>query len=473
VSIALLHVSALDGPGSPFGTAFDPRTGAGVDLTTAGYREEEYLVAGTAGRWQTAEPGAPIRVEDGIAYRTRVLVRTPVDPTHSSGIAHVEPLHPHMDAGLSWDALAPHLVRRGDTWVGVTVYPHVARVMQERVSPDRYARLLVPGAGTEWDVFSDVLELMREGRIAGSPSRIVVSGWSATGSFCRVFARERFAVARGGLADAAAVFISSGGAGAAGYPALSPDSPSVPDEDPRRTVRDAGIPVFEILSETESETHRRQLRDDADVPGDTYRLYQIAGAAHIEGWSGSRSTNAAALAAVGVDTGHVPVRERRSDARSDLIARALIDRLVGVLEGIPAPHAERFGYATGDVPLRRMLRRDADGNVEGGIRSPWVEAALASYAPHGTPSDAAPAGAAWTPLADRDLAAGLVGTMTPLPQTALLERYGEEAVYRRRFSDAADDLVRAGFLLPEDADELRATSALRWRQAIADTPSEV
>lgn len=458
-------ISDADGPRPPFGSAVTGRIG--IDLTAAGYAEEEFFVAGTAGVWDSAAPGFPRRRDDAIPYRTRVLVRYPLDAFRASGVTHVEPLHPHMDAGLSWDALAAHFLRRGDAWVGVTVYPEVARIMRERIDPDRYQALLVPGLGTEWDIFSDVLDAIRSddlGRVKSS--RVILSGWSATGSFCRVFAREGFAAARGGLADAVGIFISSGGAGSAGYPALSPSSIPIEDDDSRRTVRDAGVPVFEILSETESETHRAQLRPDSDEPGDTYRLYQIAGSAHIEKWPGVRSSNAATLAAAGVDVGPIAVREALTDARSDLIARALIDHLIESVDGVAAPRAPRFAYAEGAVAADRMLRRDADGNVLGGIRSPWSAVPLAVYAPHGTPSASDADGPAWTPLVDRNLAAGLVGTMRTLPVEQILHRYGDEGGYRLHFDEATRSLVRNGLLLAVDAAELTGTSAERWANAM-------
>lgn len=465
MSSSVLQLSLLEGALAPFGAAFDPATRAGVDLCSAGYVEEEYLLSGRAGSWRSGEPGSPERAGDPTPYRTRILVRRPADPDRASGVTHVEPLHPHMDAGLSWEALSEHFIRRGDAWVGVTVFPHIASQMRDRLDPERYGSLLVPGSGTEWDIFSDALEAVRSDALSAlRTSRIVLSGRSATGSFCRVFARERFATARGGLADAVAIFISSGGAGAAGYPALSPESRVVADDDARRTVRDAGIPVFEILSETESETHRAQLRDDSDEPGDVYRLFQIAGSAHIEEWPGIRSTNASTLAAAGVDAGHIPVREQRSDARSDVLSRALMDHLIRAIDGVVAPRAARFEYDAVTTDPRRMLRRDADGNVIGGIRSPWLQVPLARYAPHGTPAEdpAAPDGPDWTPLADRQLAAGLVGTMVPLRRDEVIRRYGDEAGYRALFEAAGRDLVESDLLLADDADELNASIHSRW-----------
>ena len=460
--------TVLDGRRPPFGTAAGPHPDLTIDLEKAGYVEEEYLLAGSAGTWDTAEAGAPIRRERGIPYRTRVLVRRPRSSRGGSGATHVEPLHPHRDAGLTWDALAPHLLRRGDAWVGVTVFPDMARLMGERIDPERYGRLLVPGAGTEWDVLADTLTAVRENALGALASRrVVLSGWSATGSVCRVFAREGFATSRGGLVDAVAIVISSGGAGPAGYPALSPTSAVVPVDDPRRTVRRIGVPTFEILSETESETHRAQLRDDSDDPADTYRLFQIAGSAHIEDWPGTYATHAADLAAAGIGTGGVLVREPRTDARSDLIVRALIDRLVESIDGRPAPSAPRFLYESGDVPEDRMLRRDADGNVRGGIRTPWIDAALAAYRPHGTAASG-DGGPEWTPLADADLAARLMGTMQPLPAGELRGRYPAADDHHRRFAEATAALTEAGLLEEADAAELVATAPVRWSAAFPE-----
>lgn len=465
-------VTFLDGARAPFGTAalspgaeVPAASRLTIDLDGARYVEEEFLLSGSAGTWETGDPGAPRRRDDGIPYRTRVLVRRPSSLRDATGVTHVEPLHPHRDAGLTWDALAPHLLRRGDAWVGVTVFPDVARLMRDELDPGRYGHLLVPGLGTEWDVLSDALGAVRENALGALETRrIVLSGWSATGSVCRVFAREGFATARGGLVDGIAIVISSGGAGPAGYPPLTPDAAMVDLADPRRTVRDVGVPVFEILSETESETHRAQLRDDSDDAGDTYRLYQLAGAAHIEDWPGRHATNAQTLAAAGHADGAVPMREALTDARSDLVVRALFDRLVDAIDGHPAPRAPRFAYETGDVLEERMLRRDADGNVLGGIRTPWIEAALAAYAPHGTPA-AEGSGPDWTPMANAGFAARLTGTMTPFPPAEVRRRFPSRESYREAFTASTDVLLADRMLLADDAGELISAATRRWEAA--------
>ena len=114
--------------------------------------------------------------------------------------------------------------------------------------------------------------------------RQALSGWSKTGTFCRTFLGEGFhrrcQVNGRPSIDGYVVCISSGGAGRAGYASLR-DGARLPAGDPRRTIGAHGVPVVELLSEGESETHREVLRPDADGPHDKYRLYQVAGTGQV------------------------------------------------------------------------------------------------------------------------------------------------------------------------------------------------
>ena len=446
----------------PFGTSFLPESGVGVDLTPAGYVEEEYLLSGRAAIWgASAVPGDPTTLRSGIPYTTRLVVRRPADAGRASGVVHLEPLHPHRDGGLTWRGAAPHILRSGDAWVGVTVYAHLASLLRERIDPERYAELDLPAAGLEWDIFADAAQAIRGGQVPGlAVERIQLSGWSATGSFVRVFVREGFAARRPGLVDGAVVFISSGGAGDAGYPPLSPDTASIALDDPRRTIRDAGIPMFEVLSETESETHEHQTRDDSDADGDRYRLYQVAGTAHEELWLRRVLTNNEMLEAVGIPARDgADVVEEFSDGRLDLVAQAALQRMSAwVADGTPPPSFPRFGFDGEADGENRPLARDPDGNVLGGVRTPWVEAPLAAYAPHGTPVSADPG-------FEQLFGAKLTGTMTRFPAERVRERFPDEDAYRAAFSAATGRLEVEGLLLAPGAEELRGSITERWRAA--------
>src|SRR5690349_10500487 len=81
-------VTAKSAPGDP---AHDyPFFAALEDLKARGYVEEEFLVSGTANRYETPE-GATGKVLDGDhKYRTRLLVRRPADPKAFNGTVVVE-----------------------------------------------------------------------------------------------------------------------------------------------------------------------------------------------------------------------------------------------------------------------------------------------------------------------------------------------------------------------------------------------
>ena len=116
-----------------------------------------------------------------------------------------------------------------------------------------------------------------------------------------------------------------------------------------------------------------------------------------------------------------------------------------------------------------MPSLDADGNIVAGVIVPEVAAPLSTM---GKAVRAAG-------FAEGDLC-GVNGSTIPFPRTqdertasgdsrlSLEERYpGGEAEYVRRYGEAADALVAQRYLLPADAETLKASAAAAWRAAIA------
>ena len=466
----------------PFGTAQLSEPSIGVDLATAGYTEEEYLVTGNASVWTYDESLAPARAVLDAPFVTRILVRRPLDPAIASGVVQLEPLHPDLDSAFIWSAIHPWILREGHTWVGATVYSSTAEQLRDVIDPGRYAALSIPLAGQEFDILSSVAQALRADLVPNvEVKQLVLSGWSATGSFCRVFLQdgfhERCTKPDGSPAiDGYVICISSGGAGLAGYPPLSPESAPLPLEDARRTVRGRGATVFEVLSEMESETNEPVTRADSDLGHDRYRLYQLAGTAHIE-QRDEKLTNRAQFERAGGRHFHLEVKETRTDGRLDVVVRALFEaQLRWLVDGILAPRAGRFAYTPGwieappsrfdrdDAPrvVLRELQRDGDGNVEGGVRTPWIVVPTASYSPHSTPAEGSERPPEWMPFARPELLANLMGSRRPFPAAELERRYGTFEEYRRRFVAAAGDLVSARLLLQPEADELVRTVRDRW-----------
>jgi hypothetical protein len=89
--------------------------------------------------------------------------------------------------------------------------------------------------------------------------------------------------------------------------------------------------------------------------------------------------------------------------------------------------------------------RDGDGIVVGGIRTPPVD----------VPVDVL----SGEPGPNPDLLCILLGTTTPLAPERLAELYESQDEYLAGFEQSADDVIAAGFVLPEDRDALRAFAA--------------
>lgn len=448
----------------PFGTAWLPELQMGIDLAAAGYDEREWTLEAAVAVWGYDDAGAPVSLRSDLSARTRLLVRRPAEPERFSGVVVLEPLHPDLDQALLWNALAPWILEQGHAWAGVTVYPHTAEQLRTSFAPERYADLDIPAAGVEFDLLGAAAVACADEEAAGAAAdTILVGGMSATGSLCRVFHqdgfRERWTRRDGRPAvDAVLIGISSGGAPGAGYPPLSPGVAELPMSDPRRVVAGRGAAVAEVLSETESETHESMMRDDGDEPRDRYRLYQVAGTAHIEARP-SILVNRHQAELAGVRRPAFETVEEVGDGRLDGVLRAVADALVAWVRADQAPpRAERFVFEGPE-----LLARDADGNVTGGVRTPWIAVPTARYAPHSTAADSCEPPPEWMPFARPEMLARLVGARHPFPAEELLRRYGSRAGYLERYAEAVRASVASGLLREPDALELLREAPGRWR----------
>jgi hypothetical protein len=467
-----------EGDSVPLGAAWLPRHRRGVDLASRGYVEEEYLVSGQAGDWTWDENLRPVAAGP-VPFTTRILLRRPADPAAFSGAVYLEPNHADFDRSLTWSATAPWLVRAGHAHVGVTQEPATVPDLA-RWDPVRYGALSIPRPGQRWEITGLIAALVKSGGVlpAGYPvGRVIMSGWSQTGTFCRTFLGEGFharsqADARPAV-DGYIICISSGGAGRPGYGVLRPPA-ELPLDDPRRTVGAHGVPVVELLSEGESETHRAVLRPDSDGtdsdgtasddPDDRYRLYQVAGTGHINGQH-ELATNRLQMADRGWPVNPAEVNERLTDGRLDLAARAVfaaVDRWAAS-GTVPPRMPSRFRYddpagpgTRGIMPESLPLARDADGNVLGGIRTPWVEVPLGGHFPHSTPVPGRCEPAPHAPYTDPAMLANLWAHLTPFPQAELARRYGGRDQYLARLEAAALTAIDEGWLLAEDMPEYLA-----------------
>jgi Alpha/beta hydrolase domain len=165
-------------------------------------------------------------------------------------------------------------------------------------------------------------------------------------------------------------------------------------------------------------------RPDSEVPGDRFRLYEVAGAAHAEWMPGCDGNG--------------------STFPTSAFVRAALRRLFEWAEnGIAPPRSSPIELATFDVVSVAAV--DPDGNALGGVRSPFVDVPLSRFDVHST------GGARCV----------LVGRETPLAQSVLARRFADAEAYLQRFTESLDDTIATGFLLEDDRAALLAAQAAR------------
>lgn len=425
-------------------------------LARRGYVEEEHVVRGTADLYGY-DGDRTILVRDGLPFVTRLLVRRPAEPDDASGFVVLEPLHPSGDMASAWPRTGRTIVREGWTWVGVT--QDVAGLAATKaLDAERYAELDIPAVGLGYDIVSQVAAWLRGPDSTVVTDHLVMTGASYTGTFQRVFLgdgfHDRTSRADGGPAvEGYLIQISSGSFSIGGYNPLNPDQERVALGDRRRTIGAHGVPVIELLSEREAETHLGATRDDSDDPADPYRLYQVPGACHMSGG----------------EAGHAPLAptvEEPSDFPMWAVAgQALVNLRRWIVDGTPPPRADRVRHLphredgpTGSAPEALPLDRDEHGNAIGGVRTPWVDVPIARYFPHSTlAGDGQLVGPPGRPRIDLG---DIMGCMHRFEPERLRELYGSPDRYREEFDAALERTIAAGWINPADAATLRTTAEL-------------
>jgi hypothetical protein len=172
--------ATIEGPlsGGSHGWAFGA---SWADPAAHGYVEEELAIAGTAttyrpigelgfdGRWAVEPDGE-------VPFRTRVLVRRPVDPAAFSGTVFV--VWGNVSSGfemITWDT--PEIYARGHVIVGVSVQTVALHgfdvehpIGLTTWDPERYGHLHIPTDDASYDIFTQVA--LRRGPAAPRVPRV-------------------------------------------------------------------------------------------------------------------------------------------------------------------------------------------------------------------------------------------------------------------------------------------------------------
>ncbi|MGZ4799131.1 MAG: alpha/beta hydrolase domain-containing protein [Acidimicrobiia bacterium] len=425
------------GNGAPAGltTAFD--------LSQVGYQQSEFFVSGTAkayaptapltsdGRWSVA-PGS------AAAYTTRILVNRPSDPQRFNGTVYVEWLNVTLgsDVAVDWGFGHNELIRRGAAWVGVSAQA-VGLNADKAADPVRYAALSHPGDSYSYDMFSQAGEAIRShaATVLGGlvPKRLIADGESQSAGRLVTYIDAVHPLAQ--VYDGFLVHSR----GATGAPLSQSPLPPHPAPAPTKLRTDTTTPVLVLQSETDVNEGARQ--DDSP----TFRLWEMAGTSHVDAYTlgigltdnGDGRADVAMFEAMrnppvaGCD---LPINTGPSHW---LVQSAMLRLHQWVKRGIAPPIAPRIEVTTFSP---RTYARDTNGNVLGGIRTPHVDAPIATVtaARQGGPG----------------LLCQLVGATIPFDGTKLSQLYASHDNFVHRWHRATKRAIKAGFLIGADGRRL-------------------
>lgn len=434
------------------------------DLAEVGYEQEEYFLAGEATAFRNLNelaPGGGWEVEpaDTASYRTRVVVYRPTDPAVFSGTVMVEWLN--VTAGLelppSYASGHTEVLHRGHAWVGVSAQfvgiegsdNAIAPLHLKGVNPERYGNLEHPGDSFSYDIFSQAAQALREpGNVDLLPGlsveRLIALGQSQSASRLVTYInaiQPLYATFDGYL-------LQSRGDGSSSLA----QEPLVPIPTPETVLIREDLEVPVLTFQTETELLGMGAVTDRQPDSDWFRLWEVAGAAHNDYYSfvaGRQDTGEDPRFAVVVEVDGIPgflrcEKPMNAGPMAWVFNAALRSLDDWVREGAAPPTAERL---TVDDAASAFVK-DELGNVTGGIRTPYVDAPAAVLSGEGQ---------------DGSSFCGLFGTTDLFDAAQMAQLYTDQAGYEVAVSAAADDAVEAGFLLPEDADRIRAAATLQWQ----------
>jgi hypothetical protein len=449
------------------------------DLGKHGYVEEEYLLSGDANVYEWGADNEAVVRTPGAPYTTRVLVRRPIKPRKMSGSVVVEPLNPSnfFDLNIGWAMSGDQFMRNGDVWVGFTSKPVAVRSLQT-FDGDRYGALnwanplslddprncavdqiqtiVDPVAersratedGLVWDILSQVGTWVRsdaasnplvagKGRHRASRvDRTYAFGYSQTGSMLITYinAIQPRVVADEGRPIFDGYFVGVAGGRFIGAAPLNQCTPVPPLGDPRRSIRNAGVPVIQMMSQSDYLTGIASRGPDGNTPPDLYRHYEMAGAGHATPDELYYSARPEDIRAAGRA---VPPMECDQGPRSRFPSRIFIDAALRNLDlwsryGIEAPPGRDILVEDNQPVL------DEFGNVVGGLRSPYLDVPTSTWFGSST-------GASFC---------GIAGHEVPFDQARLDALYRNQGVYVLRVVRDTLELVARRYITPYDGQQL-------------------
>lgn len=428
-----------------------PQTTSAIDLSPAGYTEQEYFLSGTAtaysqdGTW-TEDGQWAVRAERTAPYTTRILVRRPSDPSKFSGTVVVEWLNAssRTDVDVDFGYLAEEIIRSGDAWVGVTAQQigvtstggsqfGAGAVGLMAWDPQRYGSLDHPGDDFSYDIYSQAGRAIAsvDGPLAG----LEVTTLLADGESQSAHRMVTYVNAIAPIDDVYDGYLIHSRFGNSA-PLAGTSFTSVPTV--ARIRSDLRVPVLQVQTETDlyalastSNGFATPFPPARTPDSEWLRTWEIAGTAHADGdylrllsiQGKKQFPGFLELGAVSVSANNGPQK---------YVMRAALHALqVWVVDGTAPPSFDVLQVSNGAIV------RDSRGNALGGVRTPQLDLPVALLSGEG---------------------AQTIGKTVPFTTDVLVSLYSTPAAYQKAFAEAVERAVAAGVFLEADVTAILAES---------------
>jgi Alpha/beta hydrolase domain len=446
------------------------------DLAPLGLSTEEFFVSGTASSYKLAGGPTPdghwqAAPAETAPFVTRIVVVRPTDARKFNGTVVVEWLNVSAgtDATPDWNATHREIMRGGYAYVGVSAQkvgvdggPNMgASAMAKplkQASPERYGSLVHPGDAFAYDVYSQAGRLFRQPKAAGLlgplvPKRILGVGESQSAVFLTTYVNAVDPLAK--VYDGFLIHSRFGAPSRLDGASMMGSGARLPE--PTRLRTDLRVPVLTVITETDLIGGGLPGFYGARQPDNEHlRVWEIPGTSHADiytfmaGFIDSGTTPVDKLAAAWQPTDTIlgaklakPVNTGPQHHYVMQAALWYLDRWVKT--GQAPSKAPPMTVASADKPT---LVLDANGQAQGGVRTPWVDVPIARLSGVGNTG---------SPLAF------LAGVTEPFDAATLARLYpGGKSEYLKKFEASLDSAIKSGFILPADRKEILDLAALAY-----------
>ena len=439
-----------------FGTMFN--------IKSVGYQSREFFISGTASSYlpigELSSDGQWIIQEnDQAEYTTRIMVKRPIDPADFNGTVVVEwnNVSGNTDAPAEWNFAHTEFTREGYVWVGVSaqrkgidnvgeigLLDGILDASLKTVNPARYNILNHPGDSYSYSMFHQIAQKIRypedEGFLGGlTIERMIAAGESQ--SAARMITYINLLGKTDGLFDG---FFVHSRFGSSAPVSESPLEAAIPPA--IVNIReDLEKPVLLLQTETD-------LFVESFLPGNAYenrqddseyfRLWEVAGTAHADTYSTlglfDRGTTSYYAQLVSLSFAVPFVAPCENPVNGNPIHHFTVNAGFHALdkwlrEGVPPSVADRLEIEDGS-----RIALDEHGNGLGGIRSPYVDAPLATF----------------SGIGEGHIMCMIFGEMKMFDREQLAEIYSSREEYLDRVRASLDESLNKEFLRPDDAEKI-------------------